>query len=468
MIEVAEKKDTVKIPRHWLTSLQKFSNELHTITTSTEGEFLTVGGNFQDFWMRADEMAKISSSAAELVSGKKMTDTISGLEKLISHMGQYVENSDSELDINIDRLKKIRKILQDIFRPLEKFKRIVKTLKMMGIATRIESSRLGRNDAGFGTLADEIKKLATTIALKSGDIINQSGKLDELMEKSFNKVVELQSAKSGNLNRTLNLASESLLSLRNMNRDASAVAAEISEKNKKIYRNVEEVVTSIQFHDITRQQIEHVKSAIDDACSWLKNSEREEAEVLMFKVRENCKLQKAQLKHSRDEIVGAVKGIIKNLSNIAVSITEMTKETKKMVGDVDRTGASFLIEIERHISSVTASLIKSAREYKELSDVTASAAKNAGQMTNYVNDIKETGTQIELIALNARIKATHTGEKGAAMGAIAEAIQQLSLESKEKTVTVLEVIENISSYAEEIFAGSDSNLKNSRVENKTT
>ena len=462
MIEVADKKNLEKSQEKWLKILQKAVKELHFLTTSTEGEFLSIGGSFQDFWMRADEMSQISSSAAELMSGREIRAAVDGLESLVEQIKNYMDRCGTDLDTNTKRLTKIKSTIETILRPLESFKRIVKTMKMMSIATRIESSRLGRNEAGFNTLADEIKKLATRIAHKSGDIMEQGKNLSEIMGKSCDKVAALQGTSGVGLHKNLLYASDSVLSMREMNNAASVSTKSISEQNKKIYMNVEEVITSIQFHDITRQQIEHVESALNDTCKWLKSSS--EKTSVIFKTGEVCKLQRAQLSHSMKEILNAVNSIKENLRGISGNVSDMIKETAKMIGDVNRTGSSTLIEIERHISSVTSSLVKSSEEYGKLSSVLSESAKNAKKMTSFVNDITETGAEIELIALNARIKANHTGDKGAAMGAIAEAIQQLSIESKERTIKILDVIGEISLYAEEMFDDFKDNNQSAQVE----
>ena len=52
--------------------------------------------------------------------------------------------------------------------------------------------------------------------------------------------------------------------------------------------------------------------------------------------------------------------------------------------------------------------------------------KTTADVSGSVNDIEEIGAEIQLIALNARIKTAHTGDEGAPLGVIAEAIQRLS------------------------------------------
>jgi len=59
-----------------------------------------------------------------------------------------------------------------------------------------------------------------------------------------------------------------------------------------------------------------------------------------------------------------------------------------------------------------------------------------GDIASFVSDIEAVGSEIDLIALNAQIKAAHTGPQGAALGVLAEAIKRLSLDAVVQTEAV--------------------------------
>ncbi|MEQ8188485.1 MAG: methyl-accepting chemotaxis protein [Candidatus Eremiobacterota bacterium] len=436
----------------WMELLGKYASAIESVNKSTENEFLSIGSKLMELSSMADKMSGECSSAVNLIAGQEMINSIEGLGNLSDSMERYLKDSDINLQNSSKNLGHIKQMLDNICKPMEGFKKIVKVLKMMAISTRIESARLGRSDAGFNTLADDIKKLAARIAIKSSDITEQSKVMSDIIGDTMSGVVLLETEQHKQIITILNNVRTSLSSLQDMNINSSSAANNILLQSQNICTNIGEVVMSIQFHDITRQQIEHVVSALNDACKWLKEEIQNGngGEDFIGRIRYICELQRAQLAYSLKEFVEAVNRIQENLQAIDKHITAMSEEIKNTVGDIDRTGSSFLGDIEKGLASVISSLLKSEDTHRNVSNSMGSGAAKVKQMCSFAGDIEQTGKEIELIALNARIKATHIGESGAAMGAIAEAIQQLSLDSRSQTGSVLDFLNNISDASEKL------------------
>ncbi|MEQ8173035.1 MAG: methyl-accepting chemotaxis protein, partial [Candidatus Eremiobacterota bacterium] len=446
----------------WMDLLGQCASTIDSVNRSTENEFLSIGSQLMELSSMADKMSGECSSAVNLIAGQEMINSIEGLGNLSDSMERYLKDSDIDLQKSSNNLGHIKHMLDSICKPMEGFKKIVKVLKMMAISTRIESARLGRSDAGFNTLADDIKKLAARIANKSSDIMEQSKIMSDMIGNTMSGVVLLETEQHKQIITILNNVRASLSSLQDMNINSSSAANNILLQSQNICTNIGEVVMSIQFHDITRQQIEHVVSAFNDACKWLKDEIQNRGkggEEFTGKVRYICELQRAQLAYSLREFVEAVKRIKDNLQAIDKHITSMSEEIKNTVGDIDRTGSSFLGDIEKGLTSVISSLLKSEDTHRNVSNSMSSGAAKVKQMCSFAGDIEQTGKEIELIALNARIKATHIGASGAAMGAIAEAIQQLSLDSRSQTLSVLDFLNNISEASENLSKSASDGIK---------
>jgi len=453
---LAEKEILEKNYKIWMELLGKFASSIDSVNKSTENEFLSIGSRLMELSSMADNISKECSSAVNLIAGHEMISSIEGLGNLSDSMERYLNASDVDLQNSTKNLETIKHMLDSIHKPMEGFKKIVKVLKMMAVSTRIESARLGRSDAGFNTLADDIKKLAARIAIKSIDITEQSRFMGDIIGETISGVVQLETEQHKHIITILDNVRFSLSSLQDMNINSSSTANNILLQSQNICTNIGELVMSIQFHDITRQQIEHVVSAIQDVCKWLKeeiHSRGKGGEDFIGRVRYICELQRAQLAYSLQEFIEAVNRIKENLQAIGKHISAMSEEIRKTVGDIDKTGSSFLGDIEKGLTSVISSLLKSEDTHRNVSNSMGSGAAKVKQMCSFAGDIEQTGKEIELIALNARIKATHIGESGAAMGAIAEAIQQLSLDSRSQTGSVLDFLNNISELSEKLSKG---------------
>ena len=88
-----------------------------------------------------------------------------------------------------------------------------------------------------------------------------------------------------------------------------------------------------------------------------------------------------------------------------------------------------------------------------------------GELSAFVNDIEEIGSKIEMIALNARIKASHTAQEGATLDVIAEAIRDLSDRARQQTMFVSRVLTTVHAASAELSEGMEQTVeKNTRID----
>jgi methyl-accepting chemotaxis protein len=96
------------------------------------------------------------------------------------------------------------------------------------------------------------------------------------------------------------------------------------------------------------------------------------------------------------------------------------------------------------LTSIQSGLNKNGEIGKEISASIMSVVDIVDDLTKDILEIEEVGTEIELIALNAIVKAARTGSDGAALGVLAEYIQRLSFSAKSHTSFTSKILENIS------------------------
>jgi hypothetical protein len=77
-------------------------------------------------------------------------------------------------------------------------------------------------------------------------------------------------------------------------------------------------------------------------------------------------------------------------------------------------------------------------------------AQTISTVSTFVRGIEDIGAEIELIALNARVKAAHTGDQGRTLGVIAMEIQNLSVDARNRTGRVAGILTRISSVADRL------------------
>ncbi|MFN3532671.1 MAG: hypothetical protein ACK41Q_09220 [Candidatus Brocadia sp.] len=452
----------------WDGLFNSLADELVTLLSGTEEKFLSIGSRLQDFIARARELSEMSASVVRLTSGDEISTAIHGLREQLNKMTRYLDSSKEEAGNSAKKLQYILSVTENFDVICNAFKRIARILQHLSVFTLIENAHLGMNGIGFNILSDNVKKCAKLIDTKSSDIMDHAKSLNILVQKSLSRIQLLSDQQQDSAVNMLKDAHASLESITTLNRKSSEISVQIANRSAGIYQNIGDVVTSLQFHDITRQRIEHIGKTLACLQERLEESGQND-KILSANLQKEfvawvgniCETQSSQHLHTKDDLVNAVDCVIKNLRGISKNVKDMIVETQTLSGSAHQSGTSFLSQVEEGISTVIHSLSENIRRGKEIS---ASVGSAVNGMAKFLNEIEEIGAEIELIAFNAQVKAKRAGEEGKTLGAIAEEIQKLAVEARNYTEVVSGKLKAIAFHDEIFHADTDSILGNRKTE----
>jgi methyl-accepting chemotaxis protein len=434
--------------RAWGGRLETLGRELDALTKGSESEFLTMGENLQDFSLRARVISQESSSVAQLMAGADINQSIKKLHLIFNR----IEHLKNECERGTDVLQDVLHILSGIKDSVAGFMKIVKTLSILGIFTRVESAHLGDAGADFSTLADEVNQLAQDIEIKSVNIVNQSQSLYSLIQESLSKVLALAAQQRGQVQTIIDNTMTSLQSLTDKHSHSSVAAQNISDNFKDISQKISQIITSLQFHDITRQQIEHVEQSLSGVGALLEQEPSKNGQGLTpIKMANHiCKIQEAQLVAARDKFTTAVINIVENLTGISQDIIDISQSAQELAGDASQEEHTCLGEIKGHLAASSSALEQYGLASRDLSLLMDAVTPALREMAIFLKDIERIEIAIERIALNSCIKAAQLGPAGVSLGVIAEAIQRLAVETRQHMITVTGNLQSITSAAQEL------------------
>lgn len=429
----------------WKKSILPSIDTLYVLAGTTEDEFLQIGSQLQQFHARSTEISCMANQLVETVSGELSQTVIRRLRQIISEMEIYLAGVRAQSNESCTTLEQILTLLNRVSQPLEGFNKMYKTLRMLSISTKIESARIGEKGTDFLTLAMDVEKLSHQVNSKSGNIMLHRQTLSGGITENLQIVRASETSQDAEVGGILKSISGSVESLVSIGERCNRFGALVSSVSSEVSGNIGEVVSSMQAHDITRQQIEHIVEALERLASNLEPAEPlqndpQQQRRLVIEAGDVCELQAAQLRHAAAELHGAVISIVENLRDIALKQQQMAEQTLNLAGVDNSSGSSFVEEISRGLVTVTGVLAKCSETDRELSGIMQKVAQTIGEIAIFVTDIEEIGSEIDLIALNSQIKAAHTGVEGAALGVLAEAIKRLSLDAVVQTGAVSQTL----------------------------
>jgi len=330
---------------------------------------------------------------------------------------------------------------------------LILNLSMLGFFTKVENAHVFSNDSGFASLTDDVKKLSERIKEKTSHIKAGSQKLFSQIHQALGDVAGSEKNQRDQARSLLDNTVSNHEILANKNDTAMISARHIVTKSQEITESIGYIVSSLQFHDITRQQIKHVKEVLDKLIEAISSGEHTIPEMASM-MDQACSLQIEQLHQSRTDLTDAVEKILENLKNLTGNVEWILEETQRVAWASDIEGLGFMEEIDSGITSVMKRLEENIREQMRLTQTMTSLSDMVSEMSVFIKEIEFMGQNLQLIALNARIKAAHIGNEGAALDIISGGIYDLSKNSRGHTKDLSEMLESLV----DIAKGFDSDL----------
>jgi methyl-accepting chemotaxis protein len=459
-----------------VSNLKSIITKIDEINRNSEKDFLKIGNQLTGFLTRTSELHKASIEAAQSISEKILQEGIEPLTILLQEFSGYLDKSSKEIGNDTGLLKEINEKIENIISEQSGFHKIVKHLKMLGVSTKIESVRLGSDDQGFYSLAENVDKLSSQISDKSKAINDKATNLKNTMQAAVENLIKLSRDQKSQSEAIINNTNNSIQELNEKYNQCSMKVNTVSNNVVAVRANVGTLVTAIQFHDITRQQIEHVKEIVADQISALSefNGDVIEDEVIaaLETVSDICALQSAQFEASIDQFFTASENILNSLKGIGANVEMIYSESRELLSQKGGNNSNSLQNIKNELVIVSLSLEKNELISVGLTDSIAGVVKIVDELSKNVADIQEIGDEIEIIALNSRVKAARAGLNGSALGVLSEAIQNLSVEAKTQSQITTGILNQISLSSEKLkssminVSNSDGNNELKEIENK--
>jgi hypothetical protein len=423
----------------WTDSIDQVDSLLDRLIEASEKDFLRIAENLQEYYTRAQKMCVKSSEVVQIMTGKTLGTATDGLQEILEELKDHINESQGHFSQISMVFQQHRVELSKLSSSIESFKLHVLNLSMLGFLTRVENAHIFTENTGFTTLTDDVRNLSDIIKQKSLHINQVSLSVQSFVTLALSKITHFEKTQSESARITLEKAVTNHQALSQKFKSASMSAKLVEQVSKDIASSIGDIVISMQFHDITRQQLEHVKEVLDNLCATIGKDDYTRLEKAAM-VRDVLTLQNAQLKQSYEELANAVFKVIASLQNITKNVSDVLLETQDVAWSSDTKGQSFMEGIDSGITSVIECIKAIAEEHAALSGTVNSASEMVSEMSVFVKDIESLGLNLQLIALNARIKAAHLGKEGAMLDTISGSIYDLSKNAREDTKDLSKVL----------------------------
>ncbi len=426
-------------PDDWSSEISAYVGQLKAMMRTSEEGFLSVGSQLQEVQTGTQQVSlKLGGLMADY-SDEDGGNSLKELQLMSVRSTNQLNSFDEYSTKAITRLENLQSPLVSLPESLKEFDRLVSRLRKMGIVAHIEAARLGNEGLDFVRLAEAVSALGEQIAAKAKEVRVYIDAVGKVILSNKSKMEHLADKHRYVTDRVTGDMQSNLQVLNEKQELYQQTTSGISAKSEEAVRNINVVVQSVQYHDITRQQVDHILEALESV-------REEDSAVDIIPIFE---IQVAQLKRVGREFEQAILSITTALGDLSSAVTMMLSESEQMTNFTKDSGSTFFEQVERGLEFLTATMAEDRYAVRDLTSSLRQISEHVRKMKSFMDEMVDVGSEIELLALNSRVKAAKTGKAGVTLGVIAESIQMLSSD------TLKEVGEVIRQMSDMVAASSD-------------
>ncbi|MBE0504723.1 MAG: hypothetical protein IBX46_11395 [Desulfuromonadales bacterium] len=410
--------------------LQRLFPLLAEFGSREEAQFVRIGRQLGDFLQRSRFISSSSEAVIDSLLRKEGEEVLASLHTLMDDLEEHIARLSADAHNHQDALKQVGDHLQRIESPLQGLVKVIKILYSLSFSTKVESTQ-GHSIVVLQALAEDLKGLAGKIQGKTDAVRDRLKTMWSLAAGAKAKTQLMADVALPQASSQLQQCRSLLDGVARRREAALTDARRLQDDSASIAAAIHEIISAIQFHDITRQQVEHVQIALGDFTQHLAGSDND-AQIGARTV-DLCRIQAAQLGHTRHDIVSAVVRMIASLRGIAPSVQNLAQQTRSLATATEAVGESLFREVEPVLATVTNIIAAADQEDKDALAAVGAVLDVLSELSQLLQDVESIGTEMKMISLNAGITAAHNLERGAGLGVIARTIQTLSSEVLSRT-----------------------------------
>ena len=440
-----------RIIQETLIRISELETPLVEVSTESEPQFVNLGNSLQDIYSGAEGLTELSRETAMLIDGESN-------DNILSNIGDFSRSSLSRLNASKEDVSNILPKVETCSVNLKRLydmcpviRTIAKKLNIVALHISMESSRSRECEEMFNFFVEEIKQLAGKVHEISVKIRDDSEKAKTSQIADFSSIAERKEILNSLADNAHRSVEDNVNHMEGLIKLALKTMRRAEIHSKKISSLVGEVVVAIQFHDIVRQQIEHVVETLEEVSSFFiedtdgESISNENQTVSLAKAYSILSLQAEQINQVTREIHDAHNKIQRSFHEIGNEVESLVGGMIDLSENTDGTqytGNPF----EQLISGLNQldKIISQGREMAGMIDRNLrQSAASAENLAGHLTEMEDIGMDLHIKAINALIMSKRLGAEGKTLSVLAEDVTAVSLDSNDFVLDVVEILKAI-------------------------
>ena len=437
------------------------ADSLKEIYESLDPRFMQIGGKLQSIHSEATQLTEQTLKSARLIGSESGEGILADIGSLTRESLAELQNCRVDVSDSMGRINAVAGHLGDLYAKCSVIEKIAMSLKVVILNIAVESSRSAESTDMFSDFVKDIKKLAE-------EIMAISEKIRDDCKKEQKGQIFIHKEISGSLSQLIDLAADAeeavqsaVLEIEHLMGLSVKALEDVSAHSKEISFQVEKIVMAIQFHDITRQQVEHVIESLRDVESLCAGETsgaepRTDKNDALNRAHSILRLQASQLNKTRSEIDAAYYQIMSAFEVIGSEVGRLVVGASgfgrnKADGDITEDPFAALKSALLHLNPLLGQGYDLRNRMQERA---VQASSTSSRLSHYVGQVRGISDGLHLKALNAIVKTAHLNGRGRTLEVLAQEVNRLSDQSNEFVPNVVDILDTITALTRELVGES--------------
>jgi hypothetical protein len=442
----------------WLSEIKR---PLESISKDNEPRFIKLGQELQSIYSDTKIITHSATEAASLIEGESDDNLLMHIDSLAEVSMNNIEafrNGLAEMFPKFESCINYMKVLNEACPGIIK---IAKMLNMIALNISVESSRSETCEDMFRIFVQEIKELAGKASSISYKIKEDSENSKASQENDFLRILERRAQLDKTADKAREIISENAKRVEEVMSLSHQVLRESEIHSKKISELVGEVVMAIQFHDIARQQIDHVIEALQDIKNQI-GEIGESGEVLPVNPEENSNLlgqahsilslQVLQIQQVATEVDAVYEKILTAFEEIAYEIESIVNGLGRLERGnvaVSQEHSAFNLLLSG-FGNLEATMANGEELERQIDESMKRTSESASSLSKNLNMIEDLSMQFHIKSINALVMSKRLGKSGVTLAVLAEYVTEGAKKSDSFALKVVEILRSLQAAADDL------------------
>jgi hypothetical protein len=330
---------------------------------------------------------------------------------------------------------------------------------IIAMNAKVEAARLGDDGVQFTGFADEINAAFHVARSSLTAVGRQMAALRSPLQVACKRETELAGRLAEALQDVPQRIAESIQAITARSASAVAAAAQISEESRKVSAGASDAVLALQVGDSARQRLEHVTFALELVeqvnAGGLDPAEGDALQAACWDLEA---AQLADTAHALGADLRATVGALTTLAGAAENIAGLGRGLFS-----SGQSGSFLGQLAQSIGQAQSLFLQLEQVWGSADELVASVSHLASDLEGPIRAVVSAEKEVRRLALNAIVKSGRVGERGRALGVIAQQLEGCVDLTTEQTAAVVTQLGELAELAQELAASEGAGARASVV-----